>query len=138
MLIDEEATGDLIRNLDSVKCRIRNEFEELQEYSISDLSNSEKRNVLSNCSDAELLQVIKELGNSFTFVITLFVDSLCRLHGDNRSVLYPNAYALADLLKLFGDYLEISLPNDISFPEIPEYEEPKEEENKDEIENNMP
>lgn len=113
MLIEENNTS-IIRNLDSIKCKIRDaETDDLLELSLSDLTNAEKRTVLSNCSDAELQQVITELAESYCFVIQLLADNA---NGENRMVLYPLAFGLSEQLRRFGDEMDIVLPENIKFP----------------------
>ena len=106
-----EEAEKLARNLDSVRCKIRDGITDEPFFiSLSDLSEHEKRNTLTNCSDEQLKQIIEEMGNSFVTVISLYVEEVKK--SEERRLLLPVAYGLADTLRYFGDYHDVALSDD--------------------------
>lgn len=132
MLIEEpEATNDVIRNLDYVKVKIGD-----SNISLSDLPDNEIRNVLSHCTDDQLVQVINELTVSFETVVNVVTNDIVDSDNGEYQTQFIYAVVLASMLKQFGNMLNISLPDNFyNFEEEPQEET---EETTDEIESNVP
>lgn len=115
-MIIEEPTDKIYRNLDSVKCKVRDEItDEIYTVSYSELSDYDRARALENVPTEDLLKVIDELNNSFMVDMFILSATLRRNTDFSRMELVNVINVLADHIREFGEQVQLELPPDFNF-----------------------